>query len=166
MRATRPKRPPCQYPGCSVKEAHYSTRGGVKTCGRHAGCHVIKLTPQQAEWVDWALTGPIDEWGYPADLAHSHDIPEAEAELAILTRDGSLLEGTTLFIPAWATIDSVFVDDLLNMLEDVAPDVEDGAGREEYSRCHPPEVADLIASRKARCARNAAARIREAFHQD
>lgn len=161
----RPRPVPCAYPGCTVKEARYG-EGSRLFCARHSHAIAVDLTKEQMEWVRWALDGPISEWDDPEDLAYSHDITIDEARMAILARDAIGIRdwSDTLMLPDWAGLDNAVMDDLLNMLEDVAPDVANGYGYEdELARGRSPETAKLVVSQKAACARNAAEKIRKAI---
>lgn len=167
MRTKRIHREPCQMPGCTVKEAHYG-----RVCARHSVPRaVIPLTKPQAEWLDWALNGPISEWGYPDLMAEERDITIEEAKRAILDRDITELRmmGTpekwsdNCLIIGQIDPKGDFIIDLLNMLEDVAPDVEDGYGFDEADAKHGYEAAHVIVAARKKAARNVAEKIRKAL---
>lgn len=121
----------------------------------------IKLSKAQADWVDWALTGPIAEWSDIEQLCWDKDIAEQEARQAIRDRDSTTLDG------GWLTIDAEphgdFIADLLNMLEDVAPDVENGYGFEDAQTKHGWKAAHVITASRTKSALCAASKIREAM---
>jgi len=123
----------------------------------------IKLTESQAGWVEWALNGPISEYEGPTDLCHNKGIDYFAAARFLKERDATVLEGSTLKLPDDLDREGDFIADLLNMLEDLAPDVADGAGYEELQRTRTHTASFLITESRKRSARTAAAKIRKAF---
>lgn len=167
---SRPKRvsKPCAIPGCTVQAAHYGSKAAL-TCARHSGMSkMIEFTHAQAEWVRWALEGPISEWGDVEQMMWDRDIDEATARRAILDRDlchwheGSDEPQCTWFL---GLVDPAgeFVADLLNMLEDLAPDVAGGYGRDEAITRHGYGVSGVIVAKQTEAALNAARKIRAAL---
>lgn len=164
----RPKRipKPCPVPGCTVKDARYGGKT-ARTCARHSKLAMIEFTPAQAEWVRWALEGPISDWDDVERLMWEHGIDEAPAHRAILDRDlchwheGS--SGRDCWFLGFVDPAGEFIAALLNMLEDVAPDVADGYGRDEATVQHGDNAARVITARRKAAAINAARKIRDAL---
>lgn len=123
----------------------------------------IELTKSQAEWVQWALDGPISEYDGPTDLCHNKGIDYFAAVRFLRERDATKLEGKILTLPDDLDREGEFIADVLNMLEDLAPDVSDGAGYEELQRTRTHTASFLVTESRKRSARTTAAKIRKAF---
>jgi hypothetical protein len=123
---------------------------------------IIKLTHSQAGWVDWALTGPIAEYGEVEELCHNKDILEAEARLFLVERDATKLEGHTLTLPDAIDPEGEFLADLLDMLEAVGPDVAEQGGHDELLATRSDAEARLLTHNRTKSCRSAAAKIRKA----
>lgn len=119
----------------------------------------LKLTRPQAEWIDWALSGPIADHDIDS-LVYDKDIMPSVALQFLKDRDATFLHGNLLILQA--TTDGEFVSDLLDMLENVAPDVAGGYGFEEAAaQCR--HSAEVVTFQRAQAAFNAANKIRTAL---
>lgn len=149
-----------KYGDIGKREKHGSSQ-------KKGGLGMVKLTKAEALWVDWALTGPISEWDRPLTLCYDKDCLFEEAQMAIRDRNGTTLEGTKLTFSWGINPTGIFIDCLLNMLEDVAPNLEDGAGFEDaLSKYKDYGIAKRLSGRRKSAALKAAAKIREALNQD
>lgn len=126
----------------------------------------INLTAQQADAVDWALTGPMFEWRDAADVAYDRDITEEEAAAGMVARDAIKLEGTVLTMPDGLAEGNEAAAELLYMLEDSWPEIAERGGLEDLMVKHQRRTADQLkpaAAAQARVGPAAARKIREAM---
>jgi hypothetical protein len=125
---------------------------------------IIKLTEAQADWVRWALDGPISEYRSVKDVAHAKACSGRAALTFMVERGATRLDGRDLTIPDDLDTEGEFFADLMDMLEHVGPDITpDGAYEDALREGRTERDARLMAQSKLRSCTSAAAKIRKAL---